>query len=139
MALKIGQRIKGTVTGIQPYGIFVQLDEDTQGLVHISEITYGYVENIREEHQIGDEVEVMVMDIDEFSHKISLSLRATQTKVNRKSKKRRYHPRYSNPKSTTGFKSIEEKMPQWIEESLEYLKAYKRSKKEGESQGDTIN
>ena len=40
---RVGDIVTGRVTGIQPYGIFVELDENTQGLVHISEITYGYV------------------------------------------------------------------------------------------------
>ncbi|GAA3320059.1 hypothetical protein GCM10020331_029500 [Ectobacillus funiculus] len=38
-----GTVVKGKVTGIQGYGAFVALDESTQGLVHISEITNGYV------------------------------------------------------------------------------------------------
>ncbi len=125
MGFHIGQKVKGKVTGIQPYGIFVQLDDDTQGLVHISEITHGFVENIKNVFKIGKTVEVVVLDIDEYSHKISLSTRALEELAIQPSKKRKYHPRYSNLKSETGFQSIAEKMPEWIEETLKNLKEYK--------------
>ena len=121
MSYTIGQKVEGVVTGIQPYGIFVQLDEQVQGLVHISEITYGYVEDIKKKYKVGEKVEVVIMDIDEYSKKISLSIRATHMKPPKKSKGRIYHPRYSNLKSERGFQSIEEKMPQWIDEALENL------------------
>ena len=42
------EEFSGKVTGIQPYGAFVALDDETQGLVHISEITYGFVKDINE-------------------------------------------------------------------------------------------
>lgn len=45
---EVGEELTGNVTGIQPYGAFVALDEETQGLVHISEITYGFVKDINE-------------------------------------------------------------------------------------------
>ena len=48
MTYKIGQVLQGTVTGIQPYGAFVALDEQTQGLIHVSEIQSGYTKNINE-------------------------------------------------------------------------------------------
>ncbi len=40
---KSGDVVTGKISGIQPYGAFVALDEDTQGLVHISEIKHGFV------------------------------------------------------------------------------------------------
>lgn len=41
MGYRIGQKITGTVTGIQPYGVFVSLDATVQGLIHISECGHG--------------------------------------------------------------------------------------------------
>ena len=46
MGYKIGDIIEGQVTGIQPYGAFISLDAQTQGLVHISEVQSGYTKNI---------------------------------------------------------------------------------------------
>ena len=53
---EVGEELTGKVTGIQPYGAFVALDEGTQGLVHISEITYGFVKDINEFLTVGEEV-----------------------------------------------------------------------------------
>lgn len=69
MTYKIGMIVKGKVTGIQPYGAFVSLDKDTQGLVHISECKHGFVKNLNEVLQVGEEIEVMVIDIDEYTKK----------------------------------------------------------------------
>src|SRR5690606_34668944 len=73
-----GAVLEGKVTGIQPYGAFVALDEQTQGLVHISEIKHGFVKDINEVLSVGDEVKVKVLTVDEENGKISLSIRATE-------------------------------------------------------------
>ncbi len=75
MDYKIGQRVTGTVSGIQNYGVFVQLDSKTQGLVHISECKNGRIDNLPEEFHIGQPVEAIILDIDNYSKKISSSFR----------------------------------------------------------------
>ena len=74
MTYKIDMIVKGKVTGIQPYGAFVSLDKDTQGLVHISECKHGFVKNLNAILQVGEEIEVMVIDIDEYTKKIYFCL-----------------------------------------------------------------
>lgn len=69
MEYKIGMVIKGTVTGIQPYGAFVSLDNETQGLIHISECKHGFVKDLSEVLEVGSDIEVMVLDIDEYTKK----------------------------------------------------------------------
>lgn len=125
MGFHIGQKVKGKVTGVQPYGIFVQLDSTTQGLVHISEVTHGFVDNIKQSYEVGEEVEVLVLDVDEYSKQISLSIRALEKIQLKQSKHRKYHPRYSNFDYDAGFRTIEEKLDQWIDDSLKDLKDYK--------------
>lgn len=49
---EVGSVYTGKVTGLQAYGAFVALDEETQGLVHISEVTHGFVKDINE--ALGD-------------------------------------------------------------------------------------
>lgn len=73
-----GQVLEGKVTGIQPYGAFVALDDETQGLVHISEITHGFVKDINDHLSVGDEVKVKVLNVNEENNKVSLSIRATE-------------------------------------------------------------
>ena len=68
---EVGEVLTGKVTGIQPYGAFVALDENTQGLVHISEITYGFVKDVHDYLKVGDEITVKVLEVDDDSKKIS--------------------------------------------------------------------
>ena len=81
---KIGDLVTAKVTGIQPYGVFASLDEETQGLIHISEVKHGYVDKVTDLFEIGEELEVMILDIDEYDGRMSLSLRSLQ--------KTKHHP-----------------------------------------------
>ncbi|ETT81916.1 S1 domain-containing post-transcriptional regulator GSP13 [Viridibacillus sp. FSL R5-0477] len=116
----VGDVLTGKITGIQPYGAFVALDEDTQGLVHISEITYGFVKNIADLLSVGQEVQVKVLEIDENASKISLSIRALQERPPMKRKENA--PRKSlqarvDEKDAVGFNSLKEKLQDWIDQS----------------------
>lgn len=118
-SFKIGDIIEGEVTGIQNYGVFVKLSEEEQGLVHISECKHGFMGDINEFVKIGQKVKVIIIDIDEFNQKISLSMRALH-KLNispfpvRRKRKRR-------PLPNIGFKTLADKMPQWIEEAVDSI------------------
>ncbi|CZR02963.1 Hypothetical protein Tpal_2797 [Trichococcus palustris] len=124
MKYKIGDIIEGKVTGIQAYGVFISLDKNTQGLIHISECRHGYVTDLDGFIQIDDEVEAKIIDIDEYTGKISLSLRAMEKlpippyPAKRKRRKRRYVPQI-------GFDTLKQKIPAWIEEAKEDEKVRK--------------
>ncbi|MFV0561126.1 MAG: CvfD/Ygs/GSP13 family RNA-binding post-transcriptional regulator [Enterococcus sp.] len=119
MNYRIGQIIEGTITGIQPYGAFVSLDEQTQGLIHVSEVQSGYTKNIHTILTIGQPVTVQVIDIDEFSQKISLSLRTLEKKnILVPSRRKRY---FTNKNKKIGFQTIEKQLPIWIKEALHEL------------------
>jgi small subunit ribosomal protein S1 len=71
-------RVKGKVTSITDYGAFVQLQEGVEGLVHVSEMSW--TKRVRHPSKIlsvGDEVEVMVLDVDTAQKRISLGLKQT--------------------------------------------------------------
>lgn len=70
--LEVGQKVKGTVSGIVKFGIFVAFD-GLEGLVHISEIAWGHVKNPSDFGKIGDKVDVEVIGVD--GDKISLSMK----------------------------------------------------------------
>ncbi|WP_214788845.1 S1 domain-containing post-transcriptional regulator GSP13 [Exiguobacterium sp. s21] len=116
------QVLKGKVTGIQPFGAFVALDDETQGLVHISEISHDYVKDVNEYVQVGQEVEVKILDVDEASKKIKLSMKATQEAPKReKSAKpaRRGIPRRNEASNfkqeeAPGFTVLKDKLEDWI-------------------------
>ncbi len=114
---KIGDIVTATVTGIQPYGVFASLDEETQGLIHISEVKHGYVENVEELFELGEKIEVMVLDIDEFDGRMSLSLRSLQKTKHHPFSNRKKNPRYGKA-SGTGFDSLAKQLPKWMDTAL---------------------
>lgn len=119
MDYKIGQILDSVITGIQPYGAFAALDDQTQGLIHVSEIQSGYTKNIHDVLQIGQPVKVQIIDIDEYSHKISLSRRILEKQfVNHNYRKKRY---FTNKHRKIGFKRIDQELPIWIEDALKEL------------------
>ena len=98
--MKLGEEFSGKVTGIQPYGAFVALDDETQGLVHISEITYGFVKDINEFLTVGEEVQVKVLEVDEAAGKISLSIRASSRSTGCNTKRQIVHASHCKHVST---------------------------------------
>jgi general stress protein 13 len=116
---KVGDVVTGKVTGIQPYGAFVALDEMTQGLVHISEITYGYVKDVNEFIKVGDEITVKILEVDDSQKKISLSIRVLQETPNHR--KREIMPRKTlqqrvDEEDADGFKMLQSKLAEWIKQ-----------------------
>jgi len=63
----------GTISGLSSYGLFVTIGGCVEGLVHISEITYGHVDNIDKFGKVGDKTKVKVISLDDG--KISLSIK----------------------------------------------------------------
>lgn len=113
---KAGQIVQGKVTGIQPYGAFVSLNDEVQGLVHISEITNGFVKNINDHLSVGDKVNVKILEIDEKNSKYSLSIRATEAKQPKPEQ---------TANSQTGFNTMKDKLEKWINQSEERQKVFK--------------
>lgn len=118
MKYKIGDILDGIINGIQQYGIFVKLDEDTEGLIHISEIQAGFVSNIGDTYKVGEKIRVMVLDIDPYSNQISLSHRAVTNHVLENRKQRVHFWTSLNVK--TGFRPLKQALSEQLDE------AYKR-------------
>ena len=110
--MKIGGKLEGTITGIQPYGAFVELESGVTGLIHISEIRSGYVSNIHDILSIGEKVFVQVIDVDEYSKKASLSLRTLEETPQRSIR----HHSFSNDRYKSGFAPLAQQMPTWVKE-----------------------
>lgn len=136
---EVGRELTGKVTGIQPYGAFVALDENTQGLVHISEITHGYVKDVSEHLAVGDEVNVKVLSVDDKAGKISLSIKATQEapekleEVARPKKERKPRPQQASKQqqqldtaNASGFNTLKDKLEDWIKQSSDREKLLKK-------------
>ena len=70
----VGDETEGEVTGIVDFGIFVKLEDGLEGLVHISEIEWGLVDDTRSLFSVGDKIKVKIIEIKDG--KISLSIKA---------------------------------------------------------------
>ena len=119
--MKIGEKLKGKISGIQHYGAFVEMENGATGLIHISEIKTGYIDDIHQHLQVGEEVLVQVVDFDEFSGKASLSLRTLEEEKHRFPKRHRF----SNDRYKFGFSPLAKQMPQWVKEAKSFLKEEK--------------
>ncbi|HYF65580.1 MAG TPA: polyribonucleotide nucleotidyltransferase, partial [Herpetosiphonaceae bacterium] len=76
---KVGDVFLGKVVRIMPYGAFVNVMPGKDGMVHVSELDESRVENVEDVVKLGDEVSVMVIDVEPGTGKISLSRRAILT------------------------------------------------------------
>jgi small subunit ribosomal protein S1 len=83
----VGSKIKGKVTSIADFGVFVEVEEGIEGLVYASEVGRN-VENIADVVKVGDEVEALVVRVDASEQKIALSMRAIQEREERAAIKR---------------------------------------------------
>ena len=108
-----GDLVYGTITNILGYGAFVEIDKNYTGLVHISEFSDGYVRNIRDFVQIGEKVKLRVIEVDEENKRLKLSYK-TINKVR--------GVKGEIPKFSIGFKSLRDRMPQFIKEQMDMEK-----------------
>ena len=79
-----GKTYKGKVKSIMPYGAFIGISSNTDGLLHVSEIAWERVQNVEDVLKEGQEIEVKLIDIDERSGKLKLSRKALLPKPEKK-------------------------------------------------------
>lgn len=73
--LPIGERLTGEITGVVDFGLFVRVG-DVEGLVHISEVSWDKIDNLRDLYKVGDKVEVVVISVE--GSRVSLSMKRLQ-------------------------------------------------------------
>jgi small subunit ribosomal protein S1 len=73
--VKVGDVVKGKVVSLKEFGVFVEIEEGVEGLIHISDLSWGYVKHPREVVKVGDIVEAKVLEIDPERRRISLGLK----------------------------------------------------------------
>lgn len=105
--------IKATVTGVQKYGAFVNTD-DYEGLIHISEISYGYVKNVNDFLKVGDNIFVEVVDIDNNDNHLKLSIKDIDYKKDGSRLKRM-------AETKRGFEPLKENLEIWINEKIKEI------------------
>jgi small subunit ribosomal protein S1 len=70
-----GQVVKGVVTNVTDFGIFLEIEKGVEGLIHVSEISKDKVDNLKDFAKVNDELEVLIISIDKRGRKIGLSIR----------------------------------------------------------------
>ncbi len=68
-----GTEVTGPITGITDFGVFMEIEEGIEGLVHISELSHDHIENINDHFKRGDEVTAVILNIDPVEQRASLS------------------------------------------------------------------
>lgn len=76
--IKPGLRVKGKVVRLESFGAFVDVGAERPGLVHVSELSLDYVKDPAEVVSVGDEMEVVVLDVDRKKRQIRLSAKALE-------------------------------------------------------------
>lgn len=105
---KTGDIVTACVTGIEKYGIFVNIDNKYDGLIHISEITSSYVRNINDYAKIGEIIRAKVIE-EEKNNQIKLSVKDIDYRITRK--------RSTKIEETEkGFSTLIIMLNKWIEE-----------------------
>lgn len=111
-----GKVVKGTVTCIEPYGAFMSFDEYYTGLIHISEISKGFVKDIHDFVNVGDHIYVEILEVDDEEAHLKLSIKNINYKINGKPKKRKII------ETPHGFTTLNKKLPLWIDNQLKKQK-----------------
>ncbi|MEG0026382.1 MAG: S1 RNA-binding domain-containing protein [Bacilli bacterium] len=112
MRYKVDEIVKATVTGIETYGVFLALDDDYSGLIHISEISLGFVKDINDFVKIGDNIFVEILDINESLLRLKLSIKYIDYKKNEQLRKAKIK------ETNLGFRTLALNLPLWIEKSV---------------------
>ncbi len=109
-----GKIVSGCVTGIESYGVFVSLDEYYSGLIHISEISNGFVRNINDYVNIGETIKVKIVDVDDINCHLKLSIKDIDYREERKN-------RQKIVETELGFKPLSDMLNIWIQEKKDEI------------------
>ena len=108
-----GAVVKGTVVGIKPYGAFISLEDGISGLLHISEITDSFVSDVNKYVQVGQCIDLKILDIDFEEKHAKLSLKAVKNVKNR----RKYNLSEERFNDFKEFRILKEQLPRFIKET----------------------
>ena len=121
MSIIVGAILEGVVTGITPFGAFVELPGGVTGLVHISEVADTYVKDVKDFLKVQDSIKVKVINIDPKG-KIGLSIKqANPAAVGTQRPPRRFE------KPKVNKVSFEDRLAKFMKESDEKMVEFKRS------------
>jgi len=78
-----GSRVKGKVTSVTDFGVFLEIEEGIEGLVHVSELSHEKVASPKDFANVGDELDAVVLSVDMVEKKIALSVKSLQSALDK--------------------------------------------------------
>jgi small subunit ribosomal protein S1 len=75
--LEVGQLVEGKVTGIKPFGVFVDLD-GMSALLHIKQVSQKFIDSLEKVFQIGQQIKAVIIDLDEGKGRVAISTRVLE-------------------------------------------------------------
>ena len=107
--VKKGDSVKGKVTGVENYGIFLLMDDGYTGLIHISEISDKFVRNVGDYVQVDDEIFARVIEVDDENKRYKLTIKNYDYREGKN----------NDIVDVNGFSPLAEALPEWIKEYRE--------------------
>jgi small subunit ribosomal protein S1 len=98
----VGTRVNGKVTNVTDFGVFIEIEEGVEGMVHVSQLSRDRVENPRELFQPGTAVEAEVLQVDGRERRIGLSIRSLMDSQDKAEMKQYMAKESSSSKTTLG-------------------------------------
>ncbi len=114
MAYQIGDIIEVEISALQPYGAFANAEEGYTGLIHISEISSKFVKSVESFVTVGTKVKVKVLEIDDQTKHLKLSLKALQRTRENFDK---IHHKKKKVDTFREFSKLKEMLPIWIKKT----------------------
>ena len=123
MDFKVGDVIIGKVNQVRPYALFLTFENGQNGLLHISELSDNYIRDIEKYGSVGDEIKVKVLSIDPANGFLRVSYKAIpdNEKYNTHDESSHHFAQFDE----ADFHDLEEKLPEWIDATLEKIKEEK--------------
>lgn len=135
MPLKQGTTVEGKIRSVAPFGAFVEIEGGSVGLVHISEVSLDYVQNINDYLKPGDNVKAKVVSIDEKG-KINLSIKKVLEEEKKKSSRPADIDWSKKASPSMSFEDMLSKFKQESDEKMSSLKTYSKETRRPRSQGN---
>ena len=111
---KKGEVVLAKITKLEKYGAFAQIDDEYSGLIHISEMTNGFVRDISDYVAVGDMIYVKIIDISQKNNQLKLSAKDVNPSLHKNTKRK-------IKETVFGFYLLKTALPNWIEEKIKEI------------------
>lgn len=112
---KVGDIVRGVVTGIENYGIFLLIDNEINGLIHISELSELFVRDVSEYANLNETINAKIIEYDKQNKKMKLTIKDVDYRDNIINK-------HGIIETKNGFKNLSKKLDDWIVKKQEEYK-----------------